>query len=79
MSHLSSSKAFLFVSGPPPHFSFFGELVKGFGYVQKVLDESPIEIDKPNEQLTSVTFLGVGQSRTPATLTDPSLHDLLKG
>jgi len=29
----------------------FGELVKGFGYVRKVLDELPVEIDEPNEQL----------------------------
>src|SRR5882724_2074447 len=44
-------KGLLFVSGPSPCFSFFGELVKGFGYMQKVLDELPVEIDKPNERL----------------------------
>jgi len=42
-------KGLPFISGPFPRFPFFGELVKGFGYVGKVLDESPVEIDEPNE------------------------------
>jgi len=44
-------KGLPFVFSSSPCFPLFGELVKGFGYVRKVLDELPVEIDEPNEQL----------------------------
>src|SRR5882724_4343618 len=44
-------KGLLFVFGPSPHFPLFGELVKGFGYERKVLDELLVEIDEPDERL----------------------------
>ena len=42
-------KGLPFVFGPFPHLSLLGELVKGFGHVQEVLDESLVEIDEPNK------------------------------
>jgi len=59
----------LFFLGPSPLFSLLGELMEWFGDVQEISDETLVEVNKSYKYWISVTFLGVGQSQTPVTLT----------
>jgi len=69
MRHLSSLNDLCFSSAHHHYSPFLGELMEWFGDMQEFLDETSVEVDKPMNDWTSVTFWGVGQSQTPVTLT----------
>src|SRR5882724_8395081 len=69
ISHLSSSKDFCSSSAHLQTSPFLVSWWRGLATCEKSCTKCRYKSTNPTKDWTSVTFLGVGQSQTPATLT----------